>query len=230
MVPVNERLFLRFKFYKKGNLSYVSHLDLVRTMNKIIVRAGLPLWYSEGFNPKPKMVFAAPLSVGTESVTEFMDVRLTDRIDPAVAMAQINRNMPPDMQVTECYYPKTKFTDLEWLDYEIRVSSPHVTEELLSRVESVLSGSEIKIEKKTKSGLSEVDIRPMIGKTQVEMSDGELMIFARLASNPSRFLSPELVIKALRLYAGLLSDKNLLNESYTVTRTRALTAELAEFK
>ncbi len=230
MVPVNERLFLRFKFYKTGNLSYVSHLDLVRTMNKIIVRAGLPLWYSEGFNPKPKMVFAAPLSVGTESVCEFMDVRLTDRVDERSAMEAINRNMPPDMQVTECYYPETKFTDLEWLDYEITVNSPHVTEELASRVREALSQSEIKIEKKTKSGLAEVDIRSMIGDTRIEISCDELKIFVRLASNPSRFLSPELVIKALRLYAGLLFDRNLLSESYTVLRTQALCADMTEFK
>ena len=59
---------LRFKFKKLGKLQYISHLDLVRTMNKIIVRAKLPLWYSEGFNPKPKMIFAAPLSICTESV------------------------------------------------------------------------------------------------------------------------------------------------------------------
>lgn len=230
MVPVNERLFLRFKFYKKGNLSYVSHLDLVRTMNKIIVRTRLPLWYSEGFNPKPKMVFAAPLSVGTESVCEFMDVRLTERIDPTFAMEAINRNMPPEMRVTECYYPDLKFTDLEWLDYEITVSSPHVNEELANSVRAVLAQSEIKIEKKTKSGPAEVDIKPMIGDARVEISGSEMKIFVRLASNPSRFLSPELVVKALRLYAGLLSDKNLLSESYTVVRTRALCADTTEFR
>ena len=81
MVQVNSTpIVLRIKFRKVGKLQYISHLDLVRTMQKVIVRAGLPLWYTEGFNPKPKMVFASPLSIGTESVTEYMDVRLTERI------------------------------------------------------------------------------------------------------------------------------------------------------
>ncbi len=72
MVQVNnEKLFIRLKFKKTGNLQYISHLDLVRTMHKVIVRADLPLWYTEGFNPKPKMIFAAPLSIGTESLSEF---------------------------------------------------------------------------------------------------------------------------------------------------------------
>jgi radical SAM-linked protein len=81
MVQVNnEKLFVRVKFKKVGNLQYISHLDLVRTMHKVIVRARLPLWYTEGFNPKPKMIFAAPLSIGTESVCEFVDIRLTERM------------------------------------------------------------------------------------------------------------------------------------------------------
>lgn len=230
MVPVNERLFLRFKFYKRGNLSYVSHLDLVRTMNKIIVRAGLPLWYTEGFNPKPKMVFAAPLSVGTESECEMMDVRLTERVDPTVAMEKLNRNMPPEMQVTEAYYPDTKFTELEWLDYEIEVDSPHASEALAASCNTLLSAPEIRIEKKTKSGLAVVDIKPLIGEAHARLEDGKIKIAARLSANPSRFLSPELLVRALRVGAGLLSDSNLLLESYSVLRTRALTADMTEFR
>ena len=66
MVQVNNTpITLRVKFFKVGKLQYISHLDLVRTMMKIIVRSKLPLWYTEGFNHKPKIFFAAPLSTGT---------------------------------------------------------------------------------------------------------------------------------------------------------------------
>ena len=117
MVQVNNNtpIVLRVKFYKKGSLQYISHLDLVRTMMKVIVRAGLPLWYTEGFNPKPKVVFAAPLSTGVESMCEFMDIRLTERISESVAMSLINKNMTEEMQATEVYYPETKLTALRWL-------------------------------------------------------------------------------------------------------------------
>ena len=93
-VKSNTPIVLRVKFFKKGDLQYVSHLDLVRTMNKIVVRSHLPLYYTEGFNPKPKMVFAAPLSIGTESYTEFLDLRLRDIVDPKLAMDALNSNMP----------------------------------------------------------------------------------------------------------------------------------------
>ena len=116
MVQINQsKLFLRFKFVKKGSLQYISHLDLVRTMHKIIVRARLPLWYTEGFNPKPKMVFAAPLSVGTESVVEFVDIRLSEKTDLEEAKRILNEKMADDLQVISAYYPETKLTDLKWL-------------------------------------------------------------------------------------------------------------------
>ena len=107
MVQVENQPYvtLRVRFTKVGSLQYISHLDLVRTMNKILVRAGLPLWYSSGFNPKPKMVFAAPLSIGTESLTEFMDIRLTHRIPAEKVVECLNKNMTEEMQVTEAYYP-----------------------------------------------------------------------------------------------------------------------------
>ncbi|MBR5448630.1 MAG: TIGR03936 family radical SAM-associated protein, partial [Clostridia bacterium] len=104
LTPNKPHITLRVKFKKVGSLQYISHLDLVRTMNKIIVRAGLPLWYTEGFNPKPKMIFAAPLSIGTESLCEFMDLRLIDDIPPEEAMARLNANMTEEMQVIEAYY------------------------------------------------------------------------------------------------------------------------------
>ena len=84
---------IRFRFKKMGSLQYVSHLDLVRTMHKIVVRSRLPLKYTEGFNPKPKMVFAAPLSIGTESLCEFLDLRLSERVDESVALEALNRNI-----------------------------------------------------------------------------------------------------------------------------------------
>ena len=115
MVQVNNTpIVLRVKFFKVGSLQYISHLDLVRTMHKIVVRSRLPLWYTEGFNPKPKMVFAAPLSIGAESLCEFMDLRLSERIPPEEAMALLTKNLTDEMQVVSAYYPETKLAITEY--------------------------------------------------------------------------------------------------------------------
>ena len=67
---------VRLKFCKIGTLQYISHLDLQTTFNRIINRACLPVWYTKGFNPHIKLVFSTPLSVGTESICEYLDIRL----------------------------------------------------------------------------------------------------------------------------------------------------------
>ena len=231
MVQVNPtKLTIRFKFKKVGKLQYISHLDLVRTMHKIIVRADLPLWYTEGFNPKPKMVFAAPLSIGTESTCEFMDIRLNEYIKPEEAMARLNKNMTSEMQVIEAYYPESKFTDLEWLSYTICISTVGASKSLAEQCNAALNSDKIEILKKTKSGEATVDIRPLIRSADAVYTDESIRISCVLSANPSSFLNPEYVIKALRDKCGILSAEDLMAESYTIMRKQAYFADMTEFR
>lgn len=231
MVQVNNaKITLRCKFKKVGSLQYISHLDLVRTMHKVIVRSDLPLWYTEGFNPKPKMAFAAPLSIGTESMCEFMDLRLNEHMDPTVAMERINKNMTHEMQISEAYYPDTKFTDLKWFSYSIIIRTNGACDELAERCEAALSGERIEILKKTKSGEATVDIRPLIKSASITCDNGVLRMSAILSADPSAFLNPEHVITVLKRECGILSDDNLLNESYSIMRERAYAADMSEFR
>ena len=73
---------VRLRFYKRGSLAYIAHLDLVRTLTKAIKRAGIPVRYSEGFNPHPRMSFSTAMSIGLDSDCEFLDIRLTTEVDP----------------------------------------------------------------------------------------------------------------------------------------------------
>ena len=229
MVQVNPtKLFLRFKFKKGGSLQYVSHLDLVRTMHKVIVRAKLPLWYTEGFNPKPKMIFAAPLSIGTESVCEFMDIRMNERIDPAEAMARINANMTEEMQITEAYYPESKFTELKWMSYRITIRHADFSCELVNRVNAALSADVIEVQKKNSEETT--NIRPLI-KSATAAAEGEsIVINATLSADPSAFLNPEYLVKALRLSCGILTSPDLMSESYDVMRLNAYFDDMTEFR
>ena len=226
----NIKIVLRFRFKKIGNLQYVSHLDLVRTMNKIVVRSGLPLYYSEGFNPKPKMAFAAPLSIGTESYAEYMDIRLVDRIDPADAMARLNANMTDEMQAFEAYYPETKFTEMKWLEYEIVLGTTGASEELAAKCESILNADSLEILKSTKSGEKITDIKPLIRSAVAKYSDGEIKINCVLSADQSSFLNPEYVVKALKEKAGILSSPDLTSEYYSILRLRAYTEDMSEFR
>ena len=228
MVQVNPtKLFLRFRFKKQGSLQYISHLDLVRTMHKIIVRAKLPLWYTEGFNPKPKIIFAAPLSIGTESICEFMDIRMKEYIDPAEAMARINANMTEEMQITEAYYPKTKFTDLKWMSYRIAIHTDGICEKLVSDINAALSAPVIEVQKKNSDKTT--DIRPLIKSADAVLSGDRVVINTVLSADPSSFLNPEYLIKALRDKCGILSSPDLTSEYYDIMRLNAYFEDMTEF-
>ena len=232
LTPNKPYVTLRIKFKKVGSLRYISHLDLVRTMNKIIVRAKLPLWYTAGFNPKPKMIFAAPLSIGTESVCEFMDVRLIDDISPEVAMERLNANMTDEMQVLDAYYTEEKLTDLKWLAYDISIKTNNSSEKLAADVVEYLLGESVVVEKKSKPGepTKTTDIRPQIKSAECVYADGWINIKTILSADASSFLNPEYVVSALKKQLGILSDPDLTKEYYTITRVNAYKADMSEFK
>ena len=223
-------LTLRVKFKKVGSLQYISHLDLVRTMHKIIVRAKLPLWYTEGFNPKPKMVFAAPLSIGTESYCEFMDLRLTERVPEEEVKARFNMNMANDLQVIEAYYPDAPLTDLKWLSYIVSINTLGADGAMVDSCRALLDSEKIEIQKKSKKGEITADIKPMIKEYALDLEDGIIKLSMTLSSSADAYLNPELVIKALRRGCGILSSEDLTAEWYSVTRESAYRADMTEFR
>ena len=232
LTPQHPYVTLRLKFKKVGSLQYISHLDLVRTMSKIITRAKLPLWYTEGFNPKPKMIFAAPLSIGTESVCEFMDLRLVDDISPEEAKARLNANMTDEMQVIDAYYTEDKLTELKWLSYSIDITTDNASVELAESCERALLADEVLVKKKAKpwEEAPTVNIRPLIKEISAELRGDVIHIDAVLSADASAFLNPEYVVKALKSACGILSNPDLTKEYYSIMRTAAHKADMSEFR
>ena len=170
--PIN----LRVKFKKVGSLQYISHLDLVRTMMKIVTRAELPLWYTEGYNPKPKMVFAAPLSIGTESVAEFMDIRLSEKVDTKWAVNALNANLTDELVVTDAYYPDCKLTELKWLGYTVTVDTLGASELLADACTQALAEPSVRVNKKEALGGAEMEIAHLIRSATAEYRDGKIYV------------------------------------------------------
>ena len=232
LTPQHPYLTLRLKFKKVGSLQYISHLDLVRTMSKIITRAKLPLWYTEGFNPKPKMIFAAPLSIGTESVCEFLDIRLIDDVPAEEVKARLNANMTDEMQVIEAYYTEDKLTDLKWLSYSIDIKTDGASDELARTCENALLKDKVLITKKAKprEEAPVIDIRPLIKSVQVSCNGDTLHLDAVLSADASSFLNPEYVVKALKSECNILSNPDLTQEYYSIMRTHAYKSDMSEFR
>ena len=230
MADNNTPINLRIKFKKVGRLQYISHLDLVRTMHKVIIRSKLPLWFTEGFNPKPKMVFAAPLSIGTESYVEFMDLRLSEKIDPKAAVDALNRNLTDELYVLDAYYPETKLTDLRWMSYLMKINTTGASEELAEKCNAAFARETVMVMKKKKKGVEElVDIKALIKSVKVVFDGESLNVCAMLSADPSAFLNPENIIKYLRAECGVLSSENIISENYTIVRQQAFFEDMTEF-
>ena len=198
---------VRVKFSKMGSLQFISHLDLNRTMKTVMIRAGIPIKYSEGFNPHPKMVFALPLSVGTESVTEYLDFKITTPISEKELTEKLNSAFPEEMRVLDAYEPSTKFTDIKYAEYVLE------NEEDFSL--QALENESIVILKKTKSGEKETDIKPLIKSYKKEGNRLTLV----LSASPDSYLNPDYVAKLIGI------------TDCTVMRTRVLLDDgMTEFK
>lgn len=226
MVP-EEKIKVRIKFSKVGDLMYISHLDLARTMQRIILRSGIDIWYSEGFNPQPKMVFAVPLPTGVESNCELLDIKLNSYMSNEEIKNRLNDNLPEQMRVLEVYNPEVKFKEISYIDYTIKINSPKLNAQSKAKIED-LFGGECILTKKTKSGEKEVNITDYIKLFDIECNEGSAQIHTILASGNEMNLSPELIIEALRKYLDILtSDK--IDEYYSIMRNQMLDSSLNKF-
>lgn len=90
---------IRFEFQKVGELRYLSHLELMRALQRALRRAGVPLHYTQGFNPQPKVSVAQALAVGVEGLRELGEVELTSRVEPADVQARWNAQLPPELKI-----------------------------------------------------------------------------------------------------------------------------------
>ena len=223
--PINVRL----KFRKVGRLQYISHLDLQRTFMRVITRACIPAWYTKGFNPHAKLVFSTPLSVGSESECEFLDIRI-DRFMPLETIRErLNAELTEELYISEAYMPTSDFSEIAWSDYDIRICTADADENTADSIKAALSNSPLTVIKKTKSGEKEIDIVPLIKSAEVGIEDGVIFIKTTLNASVDEFLKPELVITGLKQKCGILCG-DPSKEWYTIMRTALRKADFTLFK
>ena len=196
---------LRLRFGKTGRAVYISHLDLMHTMQRAFSRAGYELKYSEGFNPHPQISIALPLSVGAESVCEIMDFRLRQEADPKEIPARLTAVMPEGIFVTECYEQTRKVAELKYLEVEGAFEyDERDAVEMAKKLREFYAADEIVITKKTKRGMGESDIKSAIRSIEFLPGEGQVRIKAVISAQEPT-LNPELLADALRQKAPELA-------------------------
>ena len=225
------RFTARIKFRKTGDLQYISLLDLQRTFNRIFKRAELPMWYTKGFNPHMKLVFATPLSIGSESVCEYLDVQVDGVITCKEIKDRLNREVTDELAILDVYVPETKFSDIAWSDYAFEFHIDGASAELAKKMDELLSVSPLTMIKTGKAGDREIDIIPLIKKKFVAYDEKKSLITmrARLAASSEQFLNPEMLMTAMKDYLDMLSH-DPTEEWYTILRTAIHKEDMSLFR
>ena len=220
---------VRLCFYKRGSLAYIAHLDLVRTLTKSISRAGIPVRYSEGFNPHPRLSFATAMSIGLESDVEFLDIRLTKTVDPTLMMQAFNESLTAELQATDAYLPEAKFTDIAYSSYEIRIVTEGASPLLAEQCEKALTNGPVVVFKRSKGGDKDTDISGGIRSASVAYEDGALLLRAVLKADNAGFINPEYLVTYLKDACGILQGSPM-KERYALLRTGLYFADMTPFR
>ena len=221
-----EPKYVRFKFRKVGDLQYISHLDLQKAMGRVLVRAKVPLWYSKGFNPHPKLIFALPLSVGAQSECEYLDVRVERATPPEELLEHINFELTEELRFLDAYYAETKLEDIYWAEYDISILTAGADEKMAHQAREILCAESLVIMKKRKKEgkvtVSETDIAPFVRDVSVAFENGEIKINAKLSASINQthpHINPESLVGVLKEKLGILSGDPMAEE-YSIMRTR----------
>ncbi len=228
--PLDPVRDVRIKFVKSGRMQYISHLDLQRTMARALARSGIPVWFTKGFNPRAKMVFASPLALGVESECELLDIRVDRDISCEAIKELLNAELTQGLRAVEVYIPTTKFSDIAAADYIIEIKTEGDLAALRDQLDAALSTSPLMAIKKTKSGTKEIDIVPMImrHKTDISVPEGTILLSLMLPAGNTENLNPELLVSALRERVPILAGDPTA-EWYTILRRRFYGADRREF-
>ena len=153
-------------FEKGERIRHIGHLDIQRSVQRGLRRSGLPVAYSQGFNPHILITFASALSTGACGKREIMDVTMAEEVSAEEFLSRINKAMPPEMQVSEArpvdqHHPSL-MSELQAAEYDLMIRDEQKGERLSEAVPALLARETVPAMRKTKTKLSECDIRPLI--------------------------------------------------------------------
>ena len=192
----------RALFEKTGNAIYISHLDLMRVFQRAFKRAGLALTHTKGFNPRPSVSIALPLSLGMESRCELLDFELEgERMSNEEILSALNAALVSGVKVLSVYDEMCKLKNLAYLECVVTLEyDAGVPEKAQECIASLFAQSEVIVEKKGKNGITEQNIIPMIRRISVEqINEKELALNALVCcQNPT--LNPMQLSAAVTKY------------------------------
>lgn len=187
----------RLVFSKLDECKYISHLDLNRIFERACRRADLPLAFSQGFNPHPKISFAVPLAVGIAGEREFMELELTEALKSEELVRRLNEKLPAGIKVLEARVVEDKQKPLmarvSRASYRfVYPAADGINQQQLDAIISkLLDKKSIEITRVVKGKSKQVDIRPNIFALEGRIKEGKIELIAELGAGTNGNVKPE---------------------------------------
>lgn len=221
---------VRVWFTKTGSAKYISHLDINRCMLRVLNRARLPVWYTEGFNPHPYVTFALPLSLGIESEGEPMDIRIIGDLTHEAIKDCLAGVMPDGIDITAVTDAVDNAKTIRYAEYEIDVEFATAKEaiDFCDKAIALVQEGDLKAERMGKRGrykvMKEVILKDLISKFTAEGSQNRVIIDTVLAAGSNANLNPNLLVDTILKETG--ADAAVVK----IVRKKLLKADFDLFK
>lgn len=221
---------LRIWFKKVGRAKYISHLDLMRSMTKAIKRSGLKVWYTEGFNPHAYITFPLPLSLGVESESECMDIRVEDGVTAWEVKEKLFDQMPEGLDLIKVEEPFLNAKEIRFgryvitLDFENENDAKAFAELSQNKVDDKSLVCEKKGKQGRKKVMKEVPLGEHIFNFRKEVRENTIVIDVDLSAGNPVNIAPQLLIGAIEKHSETLpvykkfEKKCLLTENFEIFR------------
>ena len=193
---------LRVRYAKRGRLRFTSHRDFSRAFERAVFRARLPMAYSSGFNPHPRISYAGAAPTGSASEAEYLELALAEVVDPAAVHVALDEALPDGLDVVEVVEaPAVGLADLLEVSHW-QISLPVPLEEARAAVETFLATDEVLVQRMTKKGMRDFDSRSAVVSLEaVPADEGSRLDLLLRHLEPA--VRPDDVLRGLSAAAGL---------------------------
>lgn len=217
---------IRIWFTKKDASKYISHLDLTRCLIRAFRRTDIPLWYTEGFNPHPYLVFGLPLPLGVEGLREVLDIRLTDDdYTNERVLRELNRVTVPGIEFLEVAEPVEKNLAITKGFYTVSIPYVENAKDFYSKIKEEIINGDIIIEKKTKKGgVKEINVCEHLLDFNCSFENNTVTLSFVLPAGNDFTVNPVAFCKSL---FDRIGEEEIL---YRIVRHKLLTKDLKEFR
>ncbi len=193
---------LRIRFSRGEELKFISHLDVMRLWQRAFNRASIPIAYSEGFNPHPRISLAAPLAVGVTSEAELMDIVVARQVSPHWFTATMNQALPSGIRIAQVYSMLLELPSLQsqvsYAEYRVELDTEKERQEVEAALSGLLALEHLPWQHQRDTGMRNYDLRALVDDLWLEdCLEGYAVIGMKLRCDSSGSGRPEQVAAAL---------------------------------